>query len=122
MSPRASNISTESCHEHGIEYEADPKHVTAILKEMGMKSSTTVNTPGNSEKLADDDYDLKKEDGCRLRRIIAICNYIAQDWPDIGFCVKECARTMAALCARDPQMPQETSSISSWSTLYAHRL
>ena len=80
----------------GLTYQHDPKHVTTILNELGMKDCSGVNTPGTKEAAQeDDDVPLAVKESTEMRRIIATVNYIAQDRLDIGYAVKECARMMA---------------------------
>ena len=37
------------CHEYGISYQADPKHVKILVDEWGLKDARSVGTPGNVE-------------------------------------------------------------------------
>ena len=64
---------------------------------MGILDCKGVGTPGAKETKHDDDDDrpLGQKEGNKMRRLIAILNYVAQDRADLGFSVKECARQMS---------------------------
>ena len=69
----------------GDTHEHDPRHVEAVLKEMGMENCKPVSNPGvklASEVIGDGKV-LDKRRGSEIRRVIAILNYIAQDRPDL---------------------------------------
>lgn len=82
--------------QEGITYQPDPRHVKTVLREMGMLTCSPVSTPGVKE-LHDKEStgELSNDQKFKLRRVIAILNYTSQDRPDIGFAVKECARSMS---------------------------
>ena len=81
---------------YGITFEHDPRHVANILKEVGLSDGKGVVTPGLKEERHDDDDELLGQaEGHKMRRIIAILNYISQDRADIGYATKECARMMS---------------------------
>ena len=89
----------------GIEYEADPRQVEIILKQMDMQDSKPVVTLGTK-----DEGTLKSGDGegkevgsdqpesrrSTYRAIVAGANYLPPDRPDISFAVKELARAMSS--------------------------
>ena len=80
----------------GIDYEHDPKHVQAVLSELGMVSSSPVSTPGIQDNASSEcDEKLGSKEASAIRRVIAILNYMSQDRMDIGYAVKECAREMS---------------------------
>ncbi len=78
----------------GIDYEHDPKHVQAILSELGMLTSNPVGTPGVKDGVNSNEK-LGLKEASTLRRVIAILNYMSQDRMDIGYAAKECAREMS---------------------------
>ena len=63
-------------------------------------------TPGTVEKEEDDVKDPLRDDidkdtlsnteKTKMRKIIALANYLSQDRPSLGFAVKEMARTMSS--------------------------
>ena len=64
---------------------------------MGMQESSKIGTPGvRDQEGAEDDQPVSAEKQKMLRRVIAVLNYMSQDRADLGFSVKECARTMSA--------------------------
>ena len=87
----------------GIVYEADPKHVEALLQEYGMQSARPVVSPGvpsedqatrhEMEKL--EENALNEREAKRYRGAVARFNYISQDRMDLGFASKELSRNMA---------------------------
>ena len=105
----------------GISYEADPKHVEAILRETGAGNLSSVKTPmiredgvearGAKEKdivlrkmtgtlgkkvELEGEQLLNAEDTSKYRGIAARANYLAADRPDIMFPAKELCRRMSA--------------------------
>lgn len=79
---------------HGITYEADEKHTKLVLAELGMSDGHPVSTPGVHDKIsADDEGQLSLAYQGKLRRVIAILNYLR---PGLAYALKECAREMAA--------------------------
>ncbi len=93
----------------GIEYEADQKHVQALLDEAGMINCRPVVNPGGAqdERRRKDERAVEIEtllDGRKAReyrRAAARLNYLALDRPDVSFAVKEVARAMASPCIGD---------------------
>ena len=58
--------------------------------------SLEVDGNGNNDEV------ILDKDGARLYRAVAArLNYIAPDWPDIAFAVKEAARSMSSPCEGD---------------------
>ena len=87
--------------EHGIEYEADPRHTEIIVNELSLKGANGVSTPGTKlPETPDGDTPLNAVDTTSYRAISARINYLAQDRPDLGYSAKECARHMAQPCVR----------------------
>ena len=83
----------------GILYEADPRHVEILIKELGLTNAKSVCTPGTKEEgrtKEDHQTALRDEEASLYRGMTARLNYFAADRPDIAFSVKELARTMSA--------------------------
>ena len=83
---------------HGISYEADPRHVELIIKQLQLTDAKTVTTPGTKEEgktSEDKDVALGDKEATNFRAIVARYNYLSPDRPDIAFSVKELARAMA---------------------------
>ena len=82
----------------GILYEADPRHVELIIKDLQFGDAKIVVTPGTKEEgrtQEDSEQELGEQEATKYRAIVARCNYLAPDRPDIGFAVKELARQMS---------------------------
>lgn len=87
----------------GIHYEADQRHVEILIRELEFKSVKPVVTPGIKLpvlKEEDNPY-LGPAEATRFRQLIARCNFVAQDRPDVQYAVKEVARGMANPRAQD---------------------
>lgn len=83
----------------GISYEADPRHVEIILEQLKLKDSKSVATPGTKEEgrtQQDQDVPLDEDESTKCRALVARCNYLSPDRPDIAFAVNELARSMSA--------------------------
>ena len=83
----------------GITYEADPRHVEIILEQLGLGEAKMVSTPGTREEgrtQEDHQQPLGENQATTYRALVARCNYLAPDRPDIAYAVKELARSMAA--------------------------
>ena len=84
--------------EEGLTYEADPRHVEIRLKQLKMEDAKPVTTPGTKEEgrtSEDSGERLSDKETIEVRALVARCNYLAPDRPDIAFAVKEFARAMA---------------------------
>ena len=82
----------------GLTYEADPRHTEIIIKQLQLTDAKTVTTPGTKEEgntSEDNEHVLSDKEATDYRAIVARCNYLAPDRPDIAFTVKELARAMA---------------------------
>lgn len=75
-------------------YEADPRHVQILARELGLQDAKTVNTPGVSQKMSDSPA-LSSEMMSRYRSLTMRANYLAMDRPDIAYSAKELARGMS---------------------------
>ena len=84
-----------------IEYEADPKHVQAIIEDMGLtRESKGLEAPVekeevNEEASEDDNELLEGEEAKKFRGIAARGNYLSLDRADIQYATKEICRSMA---------------------------
>ena len=84
--------------EHGWEYEPDQRHADMIIEAMGLNNSKGVSTPAEEEKAWEEEAnneELGTEKATTFRRIAARANYLAADWPDLMYSVKEICRQMA---------------------------
>ena len=88
-----------SWKDNGIHYEADPRHVEIVLKELGLENSKEVCSPGTKEEGKTKEEHKEALDATRAsayRGIVARLNYLSADRADISFAVKEVARSMSA--------------------------
>ena len=94
----------------GIEYEADPRHVEIMLKQLNIQDCKFVATPGTKEEgqIKEGDKNdnvvsdsLSSERTSAYRALVARANYLSPDRPDIAFSVKELARSMSSPCGSD---------------------
>ena len=82
----------------GITYEADPRHVEIMVEQLKLGEAKTVTTPGTKDEgktQEDSETRLGKEEASQYRALVARCNYLGPDRPDIAYSVKELARGMA---------------------------
>ena len=82
----------------GIGYEADPRHVELILKQLQLAEAKTVSTPGTKEEgRTGEDHGaaLDDKETTNYRALVSRCNYLAPDRLDMAFTVKGLARAMA---------------------------
>ena len=91
--------------EEGIQYSHDPQHIDNIHRELGLIGGRSVGTPGTREgEKNSEGAELDSKEASKIRRLIAILNYVSQDRPDIGFATKECARLMSRPQERAKQL------------------
>ena len=90
--------------EHGVDVEADPRHVELIMKEMGMEECKGSDVVGRTRLDDDEEGKLLPQDARRFRSMAARCNFIAADRIDIQFECKEVCRRMSASCESDWKM------------------
>ena len=84
--------------ETGLRYEADPRHVEIMASQMGLTDCKTVMAPGINEegRTSEDGLDpLEPSQETIYRALVARANYISPDRPDIGYAVKELAKSMS---------------------------
>ena len=81
----------------GIQYEADPRHVEILVNELELHKTKALTTPGTkgAHVEEEDDPHLDSSLSTKFRQLIARCNFICQDRPDIQYACKEAARGMA---------------------------
>ena len=81
-----------------IWYEADPRHAEILIRELGLRDKRSVVTPGinTTVKEGEEDPHLDQEASTKYRQLIARCNFIAQDRPDVQYAVKEAAKGMSS--------------------------
>ena len=81
-------------------YEADDKHVTNILFELGFDENTQgLDMPTAKDYDAEggeDDEELDAHEARRYRRMAATINHLASDRPDLQFTASMLGRTMAS--------------------------
>ena len=81
-----------------ITYEADLRHVEIVIDQFKLKDAKLVCTPGTKEEgRTQDDCEapLEPKEASLFRAIVARCNYLSPDRPDISYAVKELARQMS---------------------------
>ena len=81
----------------GIQYEADPRHVEILINELDMHKTKPATTPGSKGAHVEDEDNphLDSSQATKFRQLIARCNFLCQDRPDIQYACKETARGMA---------------------------
>ena len=87
--------------EHGVDVEAEPRHVQLILKEMGMEECKGSDVVGRTPLDDEEETELLPQDARRFASIAARCNFLAADRIDIQFACKEVCRRMSAPCESD---------------------
>ena len=84
----------------GLRYEADPRHVELLVRDLGLEGATPISSPGlklsahATEGTEEGEEDLDPEDHRLFRACAARANYLSLDRPDITFAAKECCRHM----------------------------
>ena len=87
--------------EHGVRYEADPRHAELVVKALGLADAKPAVTPGVSGQcdVRDEEDDsnpkLLGEEATAYRAVTARLNFLAQDRTDLQYAVKEVSRYMA---------------------------
>ena len=81
----------------GLEYEADPRQIEQVIRDLGLKGCKAVGTPGVRQTFeqiqADKDLDMPKQKP--YRGLAARTNYLAADRPYVQYAAKEVCRWMA---------------------------
>ena len=82
--------------EQGVEYEADPRHRSIILEQLGLgEGSKGLTSNGKVDTEDAEDEGLPAAEATSFRALAARVNYLAQDFPDIQFPAKEICREMS---------------------------
>ena len=81
----------------GIRYEADPRHVEILVKQLDLANTKPVTTPGvkGAPIPEEEDSHLDPSSATQFRQLIARCNFLCHDRVDIQYAVKEAAKGMA---------------------------
>ena len=82
----------------GLVYEADPRYSEIITEQLKLQDAKPVATPGTKEDgttQEDKDEQLDAEIASKYRALVARCNYLSTDRPDIAYSVEELARSMS---------------------------
>ena len=82
----------------GIRYEADPRHVEILLNEMELHGTKPSWVPVSKGANIDEDKGphLDASQARKFRQLIARCNFLCHDRPDIQYSCKEAARGMSS--------------------------
>eukprot|EP00973_Karenia_brevis_P013491 1832173-Karenia_brevis.AAC.1 len=68
-----------------VEYKADPRHAELMIREMGLETANSVNTPNQGSRDPNDDgVPLGYEDASKYRSVVMRGKYLAQDRGDIA--------------------------------------
>ena len=82
----------------GITFEADPRHAEIISNQLKLNEAKVASTPGTKDEgttIVDSDAPLEDDQASQYRTIIARCNRITPDRPDLAFTVKALATRMS---------------------------
>ena len=85
----------------GWELEADLRHAELVVKQLGLTDGNSVSSPGvatNGPKSLEDEEEeesMSAAEASSYRALVARCNYLQPDRPDIQFAVKEACRMMS---------------------------
>ena len=83
----------------GNSYEADTKHIPAMLKALNMEHCKSLNTPGAKKdeikSNMQNEIEMENWAATKFRAVVATCNYLSADRPDIQFATKECSKRLA---------------------------
>ena len=72
----------------GIEYEADPRQVEKLLREIELEGANGAVTPGQKilSHQVESEVELPERDFTRFRGLAARVNYLSADTIDVLFC------------------------------------
>ena len=90
----------------GLAYEADPRHIEIILKQLDVieaKVVTSLGTRDEGRTSEDSKFELAEKEATMYRALVACCNDLSPDRQDILFSAKEFARAMAKPTIVDQQ-------------------
>ena len=87
---------------HGIEIEADQKHIPNLLELLGTETCNSVSCPmaNDDEEEAKDQTFLGNGEAKMFRAGTALTSYLSQDRPDLSAAVCHLARMQRAQCRR----------------------
>ena len=78
--------------EHGIELEADPRHVELVLEQLGLTKAASVTTPLVKSKGDEEESPLTDQEAGYYRSIAMRIGYLSMDRPDMLRTVRELAK------------------------------
>ena len=78
-----------------ILYEADPRHVALVLRDLGLEHAKGVSSPAVKVQEADEEAVIEGSAARVFRSVTMRLNFLSADRPDIQFGTKEAARHMA---------------------------
>ena len=82
-------------HDDELWWEADPRHVEKML-DIGLEDCKLGAVLGaHRAEEQDGELELDWETAWKYQSTVARCNFLAQDWPDIRYTVKELCREMS---------------------------
>ena len=76
-------------------YEADPRHVQILVRELGLQNAKDVATLGVTRKYDPECALLSAQEVSRYRSLVMRANYLSLDRPDVSYTAKELARKMS---------------------------
>ena len=77
---------------HGIEMEADPRHVDLVLEHLKLTQASPVTTPVVNSTGDEDETPLDREEASLYRSIATRIGYLSSDWPEKLRTVRELAK------------------------------
>ena len=82
----------------GLEYEADPRQVEKLVRDLGLAGANAVSTPGlkASKEEVENDKPLAQDKYTAFRAVAARSNYLSADRPECQFAAKEICRWMSS--------------------------
>ena len=96
MSAIRSRSSIDSWTEHGIELEADPRHVELVLEQLGLERAAPVTTPLVKSKGDEEEVPLTDQEAGYYRSVAMRIGYLSMDRPDMLRTVRELAKGLKA--------------------------
>ena len=78
--------------EHGIELEADPRHVELVLEQLGLEKAAPVTTPLVKSKGDEEEVPLTDQEAGYYRSVAMRIGYLSMDRPDMLRTVQELAK------------------------------
>ena len=82
--------------DRGLELEADQRHADLVVRELGLESANSVNSPGEKGiETKDNDKELDEGLVTKFRAVAARINFLAQDRHELLYPAKEVCRSMS---------------------------